>query len=117
MKIFGYPKHHPHESPWDSAPPWALEIGALIIIALENIMSSFDDLKAALDTVTGKVSTVKTDTESLLAKLSAIQSAPPAGMSPEQQAALDAAVTQAKGIADSLGAIDAEVNPAAAPAA
>lgn len=80
---------------------------------MDVLMSTFDDLKAALDSVSADVATVKTDVETLLAKLAAI---PPAGMTPEQQAALDSAVAQAQGIATSLGAINAEVNPPPAPA-
>ena len=86
---------------WKRKPRWAFELEILI-------MSTFDDLKAALDGISAKVTTVKADVDSLLAKLAAI---PPAGMTPEQQAALDAAVQQASGISTSLGAIDAEVNP------
>lgn len=77
-------------------------------------MSTFDDLKGALDGISGNVSTVKGDVDTLLQKLSQI---PTAGMTPEQQASLDAAVQQAQGISTSLGAIDAEVNPPAAPPA
>lgn len=77
---------------------------------MEIAMSSFDDLKNALSGVSDKVSTVKTDVETLLAKLSS----PPGGLTAEQQQFLDDAVTQAQGIATSLGAIDAEANPPAA---
>ena len=73
-------------------------------------MSTFDDLKAAMDGIAGSVATVKTDVDTLLTKLSQV---PTAGMTPDQQAALDAAVQQAQGIKASLGAIDAEVNPPA----
>ena len=37
-------------------------------------------------------------------------------MTPEQQAALDAAVAHAQAIADGLGAIDTKVNPPTPPA-
>ena len=77
---------------------------------MERLMSTFADLQTSLDAVAADVAIVKTDVETLLAKLAAI---PPAGLTPEQQAALDAAVTQAQAIATSLGAINAEVNPAA----
>lgn len=73
---------------------------------VDNIMASLEDLKAVLDGIGPKVTAVKTDTESLLAKLAAI---PPIGLTPEQQAAIDAAVVEAQGISDSLGAIDAAV--------
>lgn len=74
-------------------------------------MSSFDDLKAAQDATDAKVATVKADVEKLLGLLAAI---PPAGMTPEQQAALDAAVVHAGAINDSLTAVDATANPPAA---
>jgi uncharacterized protein YoxC len=80
-----------------------------IIKQQEKIMSTFDDLKASLDTVTANVTTIKTDVEALLAKLAAI---PTGGLTADQQAALDAAVTQAQGISTSLGAIDAEAKAA-----
>ena len=80
---------------------------------LDRLMSTFDDLTATLNSISVKVTAVKSDVDSLLAKLAAI---PPAGMTPAQQAALDAAVSTAQGIATSLGAIDAEVNPPAPPA-
>ena len=76
---------------------------------MERLMSTFTDLKTALDAVAADVATVKTDVETLLAKLAAI---PAGGLTTDQQAALDAAVTQAQGIATSLGAINSEVNPA-----
>ena len=80
---------------------------------LDRLMSTFDDLTATLNSISVKVTAVKSDVDSLLAKLAAI---PPAGMTSAQQAALDAAVSTAQGIATSLGAIDAEVNPPAPPA-
>jgi hypothetical protein len=80
---------------------------------VDRLMSSFEDLQAALASAGDKVTAVKTDVETLLAKLANI---PPAGMTAEQQASLDAAVTTAQGIASSLGALDQEVNPPAPPA-
>lgn len=77
---------------------------------VDKLMSSFDDLKAQQVATDAKVAAVKTDVETLLAKLAAI---PPAGLTPEQQAALDDAVTHATAINTSLGAIDTEVNPSA----
>lgn len=69
------------------------------------LMASFEDLAAAQADTATKVAAVKTDVETLLAQLKDI---PPAGMTPEQQAALDAAVVAAQGINDSLAAVDAE---------
>ena len=104
--------HHFHS--WShEVPPWVDDLQDKLDLILERqdaIMSTFDDLKSAMDGIAGSVSTVKTDVETLLTKLSQV---PTAGMTPEQQAALDAAVQQAQGIKESLGNIDAEVNPPA----
>jgi septal ring factor EnvC (AmiA/AmiB activator) len=78
---------------------------------VDNLMSTFADLQAALNAVVVDVAEVKSDVDSLLAKLAAI---PAAGLTADQQAVLDASVTQAQGIATSLAAINAEVNPPAA---
>lgn len=85
-----------------------LESAELLLQQQERIMATFDDLTAQLTAISAVVPTIKTDVETLLAKLAAV---PPAGLTPEQQAALDSAVQTAQGIATSLGAIDAEVNP------
>jgi hypothetical protein len=81
-----------------------------IIRNQEKIMSDIADLEAALTAIDAKVVTVKADVDELLAKLAAI---PTPGLTPEQQAAIDAAVAHANGIAASLGAIDATVHPVA----
>ncbi len=75
----------------------------LIIMNQGNIMATFEELKASQDAITALVGKVKTDVESLHAKLDAI---PAGGMTPEQQAALDDAVTTAKAIVDSLSSVD-----------
>jgi hypothetical protein len=77
----------------------------------EFLMADFNELKAAQDATDAKVAAVKTDVETLIAKLAAV---PPAGLTAEQQAALDDAVTHANAINASLSAVDAEVNPAPA---
>lgn len=82
---------------------------------VDVLMSSFDDLKSALDAATTKVAAIRTDTATLLAKITELQSNPPSGMTSEQQASLDQAVTTAQGLVASLGTIDDEVNPAPAP--
>lgn len=79
-------------------------------------MSSFEDLQAALALANDKVSSVKADTEFLLKTISDLQANPPTGMTPGQQASLDAAVSTAQNIATSLGALDDTVNPPAEPA-
>jgi hypothetical protein len=79
---------------------------------MEKLMNTVEDFEAVLTTIDGKVSVLKTDMETLLAKLAAI---PPGGLTPAQQAAIDAAVVHAQKIATDLGAIDTEVNPPPAP--
>lgn len=81
-----------------------------IVTGERRIMSNFDDLKAAQDATDAKVATVKVDVEKIL---EALANVPSAGLTPEQQAALDAAVAHATAINDALGAVDAEVNPPA----
>ena len=82
----------------------------LVTGTTEKIMSDVTDLKPALDAIDAKVTVVKTDVDTLLAKLAAI---PTAGLTPAQQAAIDDAVAHANIIAASLGAIDTTVNPPA----
>jgi len=77
---------------------------------VDRIMSTFADLTNALNAVSNDVTVIKADVDMLLAKLAAI---PPAGLTAEQQAALDAATLQAQGVATSLEAINAEINPPA----
>lgn len=78
-------------------------------------MADFADLKTALDAASAKVAAVKNDTNTLLAKISALQANPPSGITPEQQAQLDDAVTTAQNLVSSLSAIDDQV-PDEAPA-
>lgn len=78
-----------------------------ILNKLEIVMASFEELKAAQDVTDAKIAAVKADVEKLMALLAAI---PPAGMTPEQQAALDAAVVHAGAINDALAAVD-DLNP------
>jgi septation ring formation regulator EzrA len=75
----------------------------LILNNQEMNMSTFEELKASQDAITALVGKVKADVDALHAKLDAI---PAAGMTPEQQAALDDAVTSAKAIAASLSSVD-----------
>ncbi len=56
MKIHGFDYHH-HSDPWGNAPPWAIELGVIMLLSLskqEAIMAAIDDLQAdvaAEDTV------------------------------------------------------------------
>ena len=77
----------------------------------KRIMSTLADVQAAQAATDAKIATVKADVEALLAKVAAI---PPAGLTPEQQAAIDDITAHATKINDSLGAVDGEVNPAPA---
>jgi hypothetical protein len=80
----------------------------LILRVQENMMSSLEDLKAAQAVTDAKIAAVKTDVETLLAKLAAV---PVAGLTADQQTALDAVVAHANAINASLSGVDAEVNP------
>jgi uncharacterized protein YoxC len=73
-------------------------------------MATLDELNAALTTISSEVDKVSADTDNLLAKLASI---PTGGLTPEQQAAIDSAVTSATAIADRLKAIDDKVPDAA----
>jgi hypothetical protein len=69
-------------------------------------MATFDELTALLGTIGTEVDKVSADTDSLLEQLKNI---PTGGMTPEQQAALDAAVQSAQGIATRMQALDDKV--------
>lgn len=104
------PLHIYHHHSWDcEAPPWAAELlnrTGLVLDKTETIMATLEELNAALATISTEVDKVSADTENLLAQLAAI---PPGGLTPEQQAAIDSAVTSATAIADRLKAIDDKV--------
>jgi hypothetical protein len=49
MRVFAQ-HHHNHPNPWDSAPPWAIELGFMVSLVIgntESIMAAIDDLKTA----------------------------------------------------------------------
>lgn len=75
-------------------------------------MTALDDelsaIKAAQADTTTKIAAVKTDVETLLAKIAAF---PPSGLTADQQTALDAIKANATGINNSLSAVDTEANP------
>lgn len=77
-----------------------------IDLVMETIMSTLEELNAALATISTEVDKVSADTENLLAQLANI---PTGGLTPEQQAAIDSAVVSATAIADRLKAIDDKV--------
>lgn len=73
-------------------------------------MATLDELTGVLNEIGTEVEKVSADTEKLLADLAAI---PTPGMTPEQQAAVDAAVASATQIRDRLKALDDKVPDAA----
>lgn len=100
--------------PWDEDPPWIGDLKdhlGLILEKQETIMATLDELNAALATISSEVDKVSADTDNLLAQLAAI---PPGGLTPEQQAAIDAAVASANSIATRLQAMDDKVPDATA---
>ncbi len=102
---------HNHNEPESEVSARLCEIEKQLSLIKEIIMSSFDDLKAAQAETDSKIATIKTDVETMLVKLAAI---PAAGLTPEQQSALDDAVAHAQAMNASLAAVDAAVNPAPA---
>ena len=77
-----------------------------VLSRLDQIMSTLEELNAVLATIGSEVDKVSADTTNLLAQLAAI---PPGGLTPEQQAAIDAAVASATSIATRLQALDDSV--------
>jgi uncharacterized coiled-coil protein SlyX len=78
----------------------------LILKDRKIIMATLEELNAAMTTISTEVDKVSADTDALLLKLSQI---PTGGLTPEQQAAIDSAVSSATAIADRLKAIDDKV--------
>jgi len=83
-------------------PSWRCRIERKV----DQLMANFEQLNALLDQAVARISTVKADTESLLARITELQQNPPVGMTPEQQASLDTAVATAQKITDALGTVD-----------
>jgi hypothetical protein len=89
VKTFGF-HHHQNPSPWDDAPPWAIELGlgmARIIDNQETIMAAIDDLQAAVaaeDTVIDSAITLIQGIPALIAA---------AGVDPAKLTALQADIT------------------------
>ena len=103
-------KHHHYHHPDKDTAERLYRIEKLlgeIVETQESLMSTFDELKAAQEATDVKIGAVKADVEKLMALLAAI---PTPGMTPEQQAALDAAVAHATAINEALAAVDA-LNP------
>lgn len=79
MKLFGF-DHHKNRDPWDGAPHWALELGLMLGIVIENQ----ETLMTALDTL-------KTDVAALIAEATAdITAAIAAAQAASNDPAIDA---------------------------
>lgn len=53
MRIFAQ-HHHNHPNPWDQAPPWAIELGFMVSLVIQNtesIMTVSPEVQATLDAV------------------------------------------------------------------
>jgi hypothetical protein len=91
------------------APRWAQTLREMVSQVLTNqetMMATIEELTGLLTEIGTEVDKVSTDTDKLLADLAAI---PTPGMTPEQQAAVDAAVVSATAIRDRLKALDDKV--------
>jgi len=100
----------------DEAPLWAVKLknqGAFILDKLDIVMATLEELTGLLTEIGTEVGKVSDDTDKLLADLAAI---PTPGMTPEQQAAVDAAVASATAIRDRLTALDDKVPEPTPPA-
>lgn len=75
-------------------------------------MATIQELSAAMTAITPIIDKVSSDTDRLLEQLANI---PQGGLTPEQQAALDEAVSSATSIASRLQAIDDKVPEVTAP--
>jgi hypothetical protein len=102
--------HHYHHPDKDTAERLCRieEMLGVILTTQESIMTQLEDIQAGLGVIDTKVATVKADVDALLVKVSTI---PTPGMTPEQIAALSDIASHVQSISNSLGAIDAEVNP------
>jgi hypothetical protein len=89
MKTYGF-DHHKHADPWNDAPPWAIELGVIMLLTLskqEAIMAAIDDLQAAVaaeDTVIDSAIALINGIPALIAA---------AGTDPAKLAALQADIT------------------------
>lgn len=77
-------------------------------LGIKRIMATLADVQAKQAATDTAIATVKTDVETLLAKIATF---PTGGLTPDQQAAVDDIAAHADKINASLGGIDTEVNP------
>jgi hypothetical protein len=71
MRLFGSSFHH-HQSPWDEAPPWAVELREMVSLILDNqetIMALEDDLKTAIADLSTQMTANNAEIETLLTKI------------------------------------------------
>ena len=93
----------------EEAPSWAERLADQLGLALEKLetfMATIEELGPLVIEIKGVVAKVAADTDKILADLSAI---PTPGLTPEQQAAVDAAVAGLTEIRDTLTSMDAKV--------
>lgn len=116
MKIFAF-HHHGHSSPWDSAPPWAVELGAMLIHVIDNqekIMATLDQVLTDVTDESNRLDSLSTLIDGLKTQLSDALSG--ANLPAPVQAKVDAIFAAAE---TNKGKIDAALNanvPAPTPA-
>jgi hypothetical protein len=108
MRVFGHHHHH-HQNPWEQAPPWAIELGIMVSLLIENTESLMIDLSAlqavatrldASDTAElALLQSIKDQNTDLAAQLAALQTGDPA-----TQATIDTVVKQLSDTADKVDA-------------
>jgi hypothetical protein len=96
MNLFGR-EHHHHDSPWDEAPPWAIELREMGLIILQNQ----ETLMATLDEVLSDVTAETTAIQSLAALIDGLRQQVKDALSgvtlpPDAQAKVDAIFTAAE---------------------
>lgn len=72
-RLYGQ-EHHHHDNPWEGAPPWAIELGAIMLIGLlkENQMAT----QAQLDKLKSDIADLITaGTDEITAAVAAAQTA------------------------------------------
>lgn len=77
MRTFGY-EHHHVDTPWDDAPPWAIELRCMLGLILEHqelTMSAIDDLNTAVTALQDEVGTIGADMDAQFAALQAAHDA------------------------------------------
>lgn len=108
MHIFGFEKHK-NRSPWDDAPPWAIELGLMLSIIIRQQETNIMDLNE-LQTAVAAEDTVIDSAILLIQGIPALIAA--AGTDPQKLAQLQADIV---GKTASLAAAVANVPAAPAP--